>query len=184
MDQLSYRVRTSIALSTLCLIGFLPVAVRAEVVPNALFGDHAVFQQGITIPVWGTADRGEAITVTLGEEQKRTKADGQGAWSVIFSARTAGGPHKLVIAGTNRITIENVMIGEVWVCSGQSNMEWPVNRSNKPNTEIAAANWPEIRLFSVKRTVAGEPESNVEGAWSELAGNDPRVFGGRILFRA
>ena len=163
--RISQRFPTSSTLVALCAVVLLGTTSHAAVVPNALFGDHAVLQQGIAIPVWGTADKGESITVTFDGETKSTKADRQGRWMVEFGLREAGGPHTLTIAGKNTIELEDVMVGEVWVCSGQSNMAWTVRRSAKPNTEIAAAQWPGIRMFTVKRTVAGEPQENVEGSW-------------------
>jgi sialate O-acetylesterase len=143
--------------------------VLAKVVPNALFTDHAVLQQGVAIPVWGTADPGEAIIVSLGAETQKTRADDKGSWSVRLASRDAGGPHTLTIEAENKIVLSNVLIGEVWVCSGQSNMAWSVRRSNKAATEIASADWPNIRLFTVKRTVAGVPLTEVEGSWSECS---------------
>jgi sialate O-acetylesterase len=156
--------RTS-SLALLSLIGFLAGSGHSDVAPNALFGDHAVLQQGISIPIWGKADPGEAVKVTFGEETQQTTADIKGHWSVTFEARTAGGPHELSLEGKNKVELSNVMVGEVWVCSGQSNMAWTVRRANRSNTEIAAAQWPNIRLFTVKRNVSGEPLDTVVGSW-------------------
>lgn len=136
--RVSQRFPTSSVLAlALTLVAF--ATSLADVVPNALFGNHAVLQQGIPIPVWGTADAGETVTVMLGSAETSTVADAQGQWQARFEAMEAGGPHTLVIEGKNRLAFEDVLIGEVWVCSGQSNMQWSVRRSAKPNAESAAA---------------------------------------------
>jgi sialate O-acetylesterase len=163
MRRTNPRFRTFKTLSTLCLVGLFSGTGHADVVPNALFGDHAVLQQGIAIPVWGSADSGESVSVSLGDESLTVTADGNRRWLVYLVSREAGGPHILTIEGS---VFQNVMIGEVWVCSGQSNVAMSVRNSNKANAEIAASDWPDIRLFSVKRTVAGKPLMDVVGEWS------------------
>jgi sialate O-acetylesterase len=142
--------------------------VLAKVVPNALFTDHAVLQQGVAIPLWGS-DPGEADTVSLEAETQKTKADRKGSWSVKLASRDAGGLHTLTMEAETKVVLSNVLIGEVWVCSEQSNMQWTVRRSNKAATEIASADWPNIQLFTVKRTVSDVPLTDVEGSQSECS---------------
>ena len=92
-----------------------------------------------------------------------------GQWQVRLRTPGAGGPHTITVAGHNTITLEDVMIGEVWVCSGQSNMEWPITHTLNSEAEIAAADHPNIRLFDVKNTFAIEPQADCEGAWVECS---------------
>jgi sialate O-acetylesterase len=96
--------------------------LRAEVVPAAIFTDHVVLQRQMAIPVWGTAATGEKVRVQLGDQDVSTTADKNGRWSVKLKPMEAGGPHQMTIEGTNRVTLKDVLIGEVWLCSGQSNM--------------------------------------------------------------
>lgn len=143
---------------------------RADVAPAALFCDHAVLQQGMPIPVWGTADDGEKVTVTLAGQTATTVAH-DGKWSVRLAALPVGGPHTLTIAGKNRIDFTDVLVGEVWVCGGQSNMERQLGLrpGQKPiqnwEAEAAAADFPKIRHFGVAQHLALEPQSRVGGQW-------------------
>ena len=128
----------------------------------AIFSDHMVLQQQMPLGVWGWAAPDERIEVRLRSQKVSTTADRQGRWRVTLAPETAGGPDELVVAGataTKRYT--DVLIGEVWVGSGQSNMQWEVRQAQKADTEIPAANHPRIRLFSVKRVTALEPKDDV-----------------------
>jgi sialate O-acetylesterase len=144
----------------------------AGVKVNALFADNMVLQRSIKAPVWGTADPGEEVTVTLGSHKASATADSQGRWKTELAPMPAGGPFEMTVAGKNTLTIHNVAVGEVWICSGQSNMEMAV--SNGPtwwggvrnaDQEVATANYPMIRHFGVKKAVAGKPQTDVEGQW-------------------
>lgn len=143
---------------------------RADVVPASLFCDHAVLQQGRPIPVWGTADEGEVVTVTMAGRSASTVARNR-RWSVQLPALPAGGPHVLTIAGRNRIELTDVLIGEVWVCGGQSNMERQLGlrEGQQPidnwQAEAASADFPLIRHFGVGQRLALEPQSQVGGKW-------------------
>lgn len=162
---------TSISLSLFAAgfsLGMIPA--RADVVPAPLFCDHAVLQQGMSIPVWGTADDGETVAVTLAGNTASTVAH-DGKWSVRLAALPAGGPHTLTITGKNRIDLADVLIGEVWVCGGQSNMERQLGlrAGQKPiqdwEAEAASATFPPIRHFGVAQHLALEPQSRVGGQW-------------------
>lgn len=146
--------------------------VHANVIPNSLFSDHMVLQQNIAVPVWGTADDGEKITVTFNKQQLITTAV-NGKWMVKLSAMKAGGPFTMTITGSNTITINDIMVGEVWLCGGQSNMErhLGLQGGQKPivnwEAEVAAANFPLIREFYVPKVGGtGEPLYNVSAKWS------------------
>lgn len=159
---------------TLCalLVALLASASsgRADVAPASLFCDHAVLQQGVPIPIWGTADDGEKVTVTLAGQTASTVAR-DGKWSVRLAPLPAGGPHVLSLAGRNRVEITDVLIGEVWVCGGQSNMERQLGlrEGQQPikdwQAEAASADFPQIRHFGVAQRLALEPQTNVGGRW-------------------
>ena len=147
-------------------IGLAASDAIAEVRLPGFFGDHMVLQQGIPIKVWGWADPGEKISVQLGEQTAETQTDAVGKWNVTLPALEAGNqPHKLVVSGTNSIELDDVLIGEVWLCSGQSNMEWSVNRSRDAEQEKADANFPLIRHLKVQRRVASQPEGDISSLW-------------------
>jgi sialate O-acetylesterase len=123
-----------------------------------------VFQQGLRVPVWGWAENGEKITVTFrGRKVSTTAANGK--WKVQLPAQKAGGPETLTVEGKNRIEIKNVLVGEVWICSGQSNMEWPLKSTQKADAAIAAAANANLRLFTVPKLKANEPVDDVKASW-------------------
>lgn len=139
----------------------------ATVSTPSIFGDHMVLQQGKSLPVWGKADPGESVTVTLNDKTKSATACSEGRWMVKLPRMDAGGPYELKIAGKdNSLVFSDVLVGEVWLGSGQSNMQWSVNLSANAAEEMANANHPKIRLFSVKRTVATSPQDDCEGSWT------------------
>jgi sialate O-acetylesterase len=141
-------------------------APRAEVSLHPLFSDHMVLQQGIPAPVWGTAAAGEEVTVSFAGQKKSARAGADGRWMVKLDPMKPGGPHEMTI-GT--VTLKNVLVGEVWVCSGQSNMEWSVKASKNAPEEIAAAAFPLIRLFTVPKKPADTPQRDVVGSWKECS---------------
>ena len=157
--------------------GLTPAGVaRADVSLNNMFGDHMVLQQGIKNKVWGKADPGEAVTVTLGGQSKSTTAGADGGWHVFLDpVMEYGGPHTLAVKGKNEVTFNDVLIGEVWVCAGQSNMQWSVNQANDPDIEKAAAKFPTIRLISVPHVGTQEPQWNFNGHWQACS---PETVGG------
>lgn len=141
-------------------------ASAAVDVPS-IFGDHMVLQQGKSLPVWGKADPNEKVCVTLGKSKKSATACDRGYWKVKMPRMKAGGPYELKIQGKdNALVFSDVLVGEVWIGSGQSNMQWDVASSANAEEEIANANYPNIRLFSVTRAVAGSPMEDCEGAWT------------------
>ncbi len=138
----------------------------AQVILPPFFNCNMVLQQGIPIPVWGWASPGEKVSVTFNNKTVTAKAGKDGKWKVSLSPMNYGGPYSMVIKGKNLRTIENILIGEVWVCSGQSNMEFNLSSAINGEAEIAASNYPEIRLFTVKKRIAQTPQENLEeGEW-------------------
>jgi sialate O-acetylesterase len=162
----------------------------ADVRLPAIFGDHMVVQQDLKIPVWGWADPGESVTVTLGDRKASAKADADSKWRVSLAAVKAGGPLEMTVAGKNTIKIADVLAGDVWVCSGQSNMEMSVGSSLNAAQEIAEAKYPEIRLFTVAKKVSPTPLEDCQGSWvlcsPETVGGFSAVgyFFGRDLWKA
>ncbi|NCA12367.1 sialate O-acetylesterase, partial [bacterium] len=155
---------------------FTAAHARADVALNNMFGDHMVLQQGIRNKVWGKADPGEAVTVTLGGQAQTATAGADGTWHVFLDpVMEYGGPHTLVVKGKNTVTFTDVLIGEVWVCAGQSNMQWSVNQANDPDLEKAAAKFPNIRLISVPQVGIQEPQWNFKGSWRPCS---PETVGG------
>jgi len=140
-------------------------AVQADVRLPKIFGNHMVLQQQMPVKVWGWAEPGERVEVSLAGQTRAASADASGKWLVTLEPLPAGGPHKLIVQANNRIELEDVLVGEVWIGSGQSNMQWPVRRSMNAEEEIANARWPKIRLFTVARRIAETPQEDCEGEW-------------------
>ena len=152
----------SLLITSLCLT---QSTVFADVKLPHVIGSNMVLQRDIPVLIWGWADADEEITVMLGEHKVSTKADAKGNWQVKFPAMSAGGPHQMTVSGKNTIELTNVLVGEVWICSGQSNMALSVSRSNNGEAEIASANYPQIRLFHVPKKPSGLPASDVNAVW-------------------
>jgi len=131
-----------------------------------LFSDHMVLQRGKQIPVWGWANANEKITVQFNNQTKTTKAGKDGKWMLQLEKESAGGPFVLTITGKNSITINDVLVGEVWLCSGQSNMEFTVRNSINAGQEMATANYPMIHHFLVAKEVSAKPLEDIKaGEW-------------------
>ena len=146
----------------LALLAAAPVALFADVTPAPLFTDHAVLQRDKPVPVWGTADAGEKVSVTFAGQTKSATASADGRWSVTLDALTASAtPATLTIAGKNTLTLSDILVGEVWLASGQSNMEWAVNNTYDKAIDVPASANPLIRHIKIKRTVADAPASTV-----------------------
>jgi sialate O-acetylesterase len=147
------------------LTATVPQSAWAEVKLHALFADGAVLQRNQPIKVWGTASEGEQVTVELAGKRATAKTQ-DGRWLVIVPALPAGGPYTLNVAGENKLAVKDVWVGEVWICSGQSNMQWPLSRSSGAAEAIAQSANNKLRLFTVPRQGTGEPQRDVVGKWS------------------
>ncbi|MBO9582762.1 MAG: hypothetical protein J7574_01245 [Flavobacterium sp.] len=131
-----------------------------------LFSDGIVLQRDKQIPIWGFADANESVEIHFNKQIKKTTADKNGKWTVNLAAEKAGGPFELVVIGKNKITIKNVLVGEVWICSGQSNMEFQVSKTINAEKEIADANYSMIRHFGVAQDLSGTPKDDLkQGKW-------------------
>ncbi len=183
------KFNPKLLLSLVACSFLMPAVCGAEIsVPN-IFSDHMVLQRGQQNKVWGKANPGESVSVSIAQQSKNTTADASGLWSVLIEPLPAGGPHELVISGGNEITISDVLVGEVWICSGQSNMEWPVNRNYDADLVKAGAKTPKIRMVNFPNVGRQQPVwSHENAAWMvcspESVGNFSAVgyFFGRQLY--
>jgi sialate O-acetylesterase len=160
-------------ISIFMLISFIAIA---DLKLPAIIGDNMVIQRGVASSIWGAAEPGEKIAITFAGQKLETIADNKGKWMANLKPSEAGGPYEMIITGKNIITLRNILVGEVWVCSGQSNMQWSVNATVNAETEISQANYPMIRLFSVKRVVSGEPLKDTEGKWDACSSDTVKNF--------
>ncbi|HEX2951744.1 MAG TPA: sialate O-acetylesterase, partial [Armatimonadota bacterium] len=149
------------------LLVSLSAALANVTMPN-IFSDHMVLQQQKPIQIWGKADAQETVTVQFAKQTKTATADSNGNWHVTLKAMKAKAQQSgqtLTVTGKNTLTFKDILIGEVWVCSGQSNMEMGIGIAGNAKEEIANANYPNIRLFTVPKLVAVEPKTNVDSQW-------------------
>ncbi len=139
---------------------------RAKVILPKIFSDNMVLQRNGLIPVWGWADANEKIEVRFNNQVKSVKAGKNGKWLIRLDAENAGGPYDMTIKGKNTVQIRNILVGEVWLCSGQSNMEWTVGQSMNAKQEIAAANNLFIRHIKIQRDISSLPQNDINaGDW-------------------
>jgi sialate O-acetylesterase len=175
------RILIAVALAIVALAG---VPVRADVQPHPLFSDGMVLQQGVNCPIWGKADPGEDLFVRVDTEGASVKsgivkADGDGRWRLKIPATfKAGGPFTLTIQGKNTVTLKDVYFGEVWICSGQSNMEWPLSRAHNAEEAIAGSKNPKIHLFAVPKNTSDKPLDGFKGdpKWQECNPDTVKSF--------
>lgn len=169
-------MRVSRRLFVLVFVVFVLTATAwANVRLPAVIGSNMVLQEGKELNIWGWASPGEKVAVLLNGIEVSAEADKWGEWKVKLPAQEAGGPFTMRVSGENSLTLENILIGEVWVCSGQSNMEKRIGPQSGQRPvvnwvhEIEAADYPEIRLFHVPRATSGIPVSDVNASWMECS---------------
>lgn len=150
---------------------------HADVKPHALCSEGMVLQQKTKATIWGTADKGEKVVVKFREAEASAVADEEGRWSVKIASGAAGGPFDLTIEGKNAVHYKNVLVGEVWVCSGQSNMEWTVNSCSESDKTFAksAPHNPNLRMYTMKRIPLAAPTTETAGTWTDAK---PETVGG------
>ena len=161
------------SLAVLSVITLAALGCQASPAANvrlpAVISDNMVIQHGAAAPIWGWADPGGTVTVKLGGQAKTAVADAKGKWKVALEPLKAGGIHTMTVAGAEALTVRNILAGEVWVCSGQSNMQWALKTVVNAQQEIAAAKYPGIRLFTVARASAVQPQEDCKGKWVECS---------------
>ncbi len=156
-------MKTHPAFLFLSLASLAPLSAAVRL--PSLFSDHMVLQRDGAVPVWGWADPGEAVTVSIAGQKQSAKAGADGKWSIKLEKLAATGPQTMTVKGSNEITIKDVLIGEVWLASGQSNMAMQVNGVNNAKGESANAKFPKIRMFNVERKTAETPQAECGGKW-------------------
>jgi len=137
---------------------------------SSVFTSNMVLQRDMKDPIWGWTDPGKGVTITIGGKTVRVKADGHGRWEAKIGPFRAGGPYQMKVSGRQTVDLTNILVGDVWICSGQSNMEMGIGNVNNAKDEIAAANFPTLRLYTVQKTVASSPLDS-------LGRNDGQLFG-------
>ena len=140
-----------------------PTLCRADLVMSPIFGDSMVLQRDQPIHLWGWTEPGLDVTAQLAGQKGVTKSDANGRFDLLLKPLPAGGPHELKIIADEVKTFSDVLIGEVWVCSGQSNMAWPVSSANDPDLESLTATYPKIRLITVPRVASQVPLNDFDG---------------------
>jgi sialate O-acetylesterase len=172
-EELRMRWNLLLACAGLALVAS---PVRATVQPHALCSEGMVLQQKADVHIWGKADPGEEVTVTFRDQKATTKANDKGDWLVTIKSGAAGGPEPMTIAGKNTLQYKNVLVGEVWVCSGQSNMEMAVHSCDKGDKDYAfsAPHNPMLRYFHARKSPMARPQTETMGRWIEA---DPKVIG-------
>ena len=143
------------------------VVSQAEILMPAVFSDHMVLQRGQAVPVWGKADAGASVTVTFGGQKKAVKAGDDGKWKVeLAEMKASKASRKLrITAGKDKVEYKDVLVGEVWLCSGQSNMEWRIKQTKDPKKSAEAADYPKIRFFQTPRNSQPAPVEKIGGKW-------------------
>jgi sialate O-acetylesterase len=162
--QLMMRAKAWIILPALLLL--FATALNANVTLPYVLSDNMVLQRDVPVNIWGWANPGEKITVNFNNQKVAVKAGKNGEWKVQLKPMPAGGPYEMTIKGKNVIVLKNIMTGDVWVCGGQSNMEWPASRSRNWETDKNSCRNTNIRLFYVPKTMNMKPQQNTrEAQW-------------------
>jgi len=172
--RINYKISAIIVFFTLVSIN-----VFADVKLPDVLGDAMVFQQNQKVPIWGMADAGETVKVSFGKQKLTVIADVKGKWRVdLKPLKMSFTPQSLIIEGKNRIELKDILVGEVWLVSGQSNMQWTLFQSNDGAAEVAKANHPNIRLFNVSREVAFKKKQGKLGEWKICNAESVKDFSG------
>jgi len=186
-----HLLRNYLAIHLLISLASATAPLSADVTLPNIFSDHMVFQRDQPIRIFGQAAPGESITVTFAGESGSTEAAPDGHWRVQLPSVAADRTGRtLTIEGNNPVTFQDILVGDVWLCSGQSNMEWTLTNTASGNKEITAANYPEMRLFNVTgHTQSRSPQTNTTGLWQRCTPKNVRGFSavayffGRTLYR-
>jgi len=148
-------------------IGCLGISAQADVTLSSVISDNMVLQQQAPVRIFGKADPGEKVTVAIQGQNPTATADANGKWAVMLKPLKAGGPFTLKVAGKNTIELKNILVGEVWVCSGQSNMEFALRSAYEGQKDIASSANPNIRIFLVNKARSDQPLNDVKATWKE-----------------
>src|SRR5690606_15827788 len=139
-------------------------AAQADLRLPSVFTNHMVLQRDMPVPVWGWADAGQEVAVVFDGQTKKAKADDNGKWRVTLDPLSVGEPRSLVVeSGSDRLEVTDVLVGEVWICSGQSNMEWPIAASSDGDLEVLGKGNPNIRFLTVAMAGEQKPLDDFDG---------------------
>lgn len=164
---------------------FVSLSVQAKVTLPAIYSDGMVLQRNQPIHIWGQADPKEKIQILFAEQKQTVKADSKGYWEVNLKALETGGPYQLQIIGKeNPISIKDILIGDVWLCSGQSNMQWVVNNVTNAEVEKKNANYPQIRTLNIPRRMELSPKDTISATWLVCSPENVGRFSGVAYFFA
>lgn len=172
------------------VLAFGTLNLHSDVKLPKLISDGMVLQQGTQVNIWGTSDAGEHVTVVLQDHRANGIADSTGHWQLKLGPLSPGGPYTLTVSGKNTLVLHDVLVGEVWVCSGQSNMQMPVGPSSggwslgvlNYQDEIARADYPTLRMITVQHAVADKPQTDVQGSWVPAHGQAVSDFSATAYF--
>lgn len=165
------------------LLLFSSFSIFAKVTVPKFFSNHMVLQRDAPITIYGWADAGKTVKINFYNTNVETKANANGEWTIDFNAQKAGGPFRMTIAEDNKITLEDIYIGDVWFCSGQSNMGWKLEDALNGKEELSKANYEKIKLLQVSRTMAGTPQKDFEkGQWESCTSENAEGFSAVAYF--
>lgn len=166
-----------------CLL--ISQSIRAEIKLPGYFTDNMMLQRDMPIKIWGWGNRYETVTVSIHDQKVNTRCKKDGTWEIILSPIPYGGPYSLTVQGKeNSIKIENILIGDIWLCSGQSNMEWTVEQSANSKQEVQNANYPEIRALKVPKSIKNSPQDNFNTQWEICSPSTVGAFSGIAYYYA
>ena len=166
-----------------CLL--ISQSIRAEIKLPGYFTDNMMLQRDMPIKIWGWGNRYETVTVSIHDQKVNTRCKKDGTWEIILSPIPYGGPYSLTVQGKeNSIKIENILIGDIWLCSGQSNMEWTVEQSANSKQEVQNANYPEIRALKVPKSIKNRPQDNFNAQWEICSPSTVGAFSGIAYYYA
>ncbi len=162
-----------------CLTAFLSaIPAEAKVKLPAVIGPNMVLQRDMTLPIWGWDKPGQSVTVKIDGQSHTSTAGKDGLWEVKLKplSSRSGKPLTMTVTGSSERVLKNILVGEVWICSGQSNMQWPVSNANDPDLESATANFPRIRLISLPQVGTQEPQDDFDGKWERCTPETVKDF--------
>jgi len=167
MSRIGMIVPAAVVLAFVAVVAYGKAKSGKEGLPFLLplFGDNMVLQRDVPAPVWGWTKPGKTVSVTMEGKTASTKAGSDGKWTIKIGPFPAGGPYSMTVTGERTVVVNNLMVGDVWICSGQSNMEQGIGAAGNPEAEIASANYPGIRLLPIPNRIAVSPEDVFTGAW-------------------
>jgi len=169
--------------SLLALFMLAPAVVRADVKLPTVLDSHMVIQRDQPVRVWGWADAGEQVSVTLGNETQQATAAADGSWMVELKAQKADGqPRQITVKGNNELLLDDVLVGEVWIGSGQSNMEWQLANTHGAPEAIASANFPQIRLYHVPKIQEKAPAKDINAKWKVCTPENVPAFSAVLYY--